>query len=40
MINRLIAFSLEQRLVVLALTVILVGWGIVAFQRTPTVIAA
>jgi cobalt-zinc-cadmium resistance protein CzcA len=35
MINRLIAFSLEQRLVVLALTVLLIGWGTVAFTRLP-----
>jgi heavy metal efflux system protein len=35
MINRLIAFSLEQRLVVLALTVLLVGWGTIAFLRLP-----
>jgi cobalt-zinc-cadmium resistance protein CzcA len=35
MINRLIAFSLEQRLVVVALTVLLVGWGVVAFERLP-----
>jgi cobalt-zinc-cadmium resistance protein CzcA len=35
MINRLIAFSLDQRLVVLALTLLLVGWGIVAFERLP-----
>jgi cobalt-zinc-cadmium resistance protein CzcA len=35
MINRLIAFSLEQRLVVVALTVMLVGWGVVAFERLP-----
>jgi heavy metal efflux system protein len=35
MINRLIAFALEQRLVVLAFTVILVAWGIVAFLRLP-----
>jgi cobalt-zinc-cadmium resistance protein CzcA len=35
MVNRLIAFSLEQRLVVLALTVLLIGWGTVAFTRLP-----
>jgi cobalt-zinc-cadmium resistance protein CzcA len=35
MINRLIAFSLEQRLVVLSLTVLLIGWGTVAFTRLP-----
>lgn len=35
MINRLIAFSLEQRLVVVALTIMLVGWGVVAFERLP-----
>src|SRR5262245_39823710 len=35
MIERLIEFSLEQRVVVLACSVLLVGWGIVAFQRTP-----
>jgi len=35
MINRLIAFSLEQRFVVLALTLILVGWGTLAFLRLP-----
>ena len=35
MINRLIAFSLEQRLVVMALTLLLVGWGAVAFSRLP-----
>jgi cobalt-zinc-cadmium resistance protein CzcA len=35
MINRLIAFSLNQRLVVVALTLMLVGWGIVAFERLP-----
>jgi len=35
MINRLIAFSLEQQLVVLALTVLLVGWGTVSFLRLP-----
>lgn len=35
MINRLIAFSLEQRLVVVALTVLLIGWGTIAFTRLP-----
>ncbi len=35
MINRLIAFSLEQRLVVLSLTVLLIGWGAIAFTRLP-----
>jgi heavy metal efflux system protein len=35
MLNRLIAFSLEQRLVVMALSLLLVGWGILAFQRLP-----
>jgi len=35
MINRLIAFSLEQRLVVVALTIMLVAWGLVAFERLP-----
>ena len=35
MINRLIAFSLEQRLVVVALTVLLAGWGVLAFERLP-----
>ncbi|HEX7409211.1 MAG TPA: CusA/CzcA family heavy metal efflux RND transporter [Candidatus Binatia bacterium] len=35
MINRLIAFSLEQRFVVTALTILLVGWGVLAFTRLP-----
>ena len=35
MINRLIAFSLEQRLVVVALTILLIGWGVIAFMRLP-----
>ena len=35
MINRLIAFSLEQRLVVAALTIMLVGWGTIAVERLP-----
>src|SRR5215470_4870195 len=35
MINRLIAFALEQRLVVLVLTLLLVAWGVVAFMRLP-----
>ena len=35
MVNRLIAFSLQQRLVVVALTLVLVGWGLVAFERLP-----
>ncbi|HUI27136.1 MAG TPA: efflux RND transporter permease subunit, partial [Candidatus Kryptonia bacterium] len=35
MINRLIAFALEQRLIVVAATVMLIGWGILAFERLP-----
>jgi cobalt-zinc-cadmium resistance protein CzcA len=35
MINRVIAASLGQRLVVMALALVLVGWGILAFQRLP-----
>src|SRR5215470_9433467 len=35
MINRIIAFSLAQRLVVVAFTVLLAGAGVVAFLRLP-----
>ncbi|MBI3786511.1 MAG: efflux RND transporter permease subunit [Deltaproteobacteria bacterium] len=35
MIARLIEFSLEQRLVVVALTILLIAWGILAFSRLP-----
>ncbi|HVN85049.1 MAG TPA: CusA/CzcA family heavy metal efflux RND transporter [Candidatus Binatia bacterium] len=35
MIDRLIEYALEQRLVVMALTILLVGWGILAFERLP-----
>ncbi len=35
MVNRLIAFSLEQRLIVVALSVLLVGAGVVAFLHLP-----
>ncbi|HYC23343.1 MAG TPA: CusA/CzcA family heavy metal efflux RND transporter [Candidatus Bathyarchaeia archaeon] len=35
MIDRIISFSLGQRLVVMALALALVGWGIIAFLRLP-----
>jgi len=35
MINRLIAFALEQPLVVVALTILLIGWGVLAYTRLP-----
>jgi heavy metal efflux system protein len=35
MINRLVAFSLQQRLIVVSLAIMLVGWGTLAFLRLP-----